>query len=164
VWNGVEVLDFREAVEREIKGVRSNIWKRYLERSTYINQLNRYLDYFEKDSMSFILFSELINNKDQVLDDLFRFLGVDRTYVAELSDGASKNPTRRPISRTLRYKTNSIFGKSIVSKIEQKINRRIRAGYPKMQEALRRRLVKYFEQYNKRLSKVTGLDVSLWNE
>jgi hypothetical protein len=160
---GTEWLSFEEAVRRENERVKQDIWKGYLKRSIYVEQVENYLDFYDLDSMYFCLFDKLMTNKSQLLRRLFQFLGLEDKH-ADTIDSKRKNSTKIPRSILLRYFTRKIFGDtSVVSKIEKKLNRRKSEGYPGLSDEVRCDLQRRFEPYNRKLRDKIGLDIGHWH-
>ncbi|MDZ7692680.1 MAG: sulfotransferase domain-containing protein [Balneolaceae bacterium] len=119
---GVENLSFSEAIEQEETRVEENIFKGYKKRSIYVEQVKRYLSYFPKENMHFIIFEKLIAEPNKELDKLYDFLGVDNKTMA----GKSKNKEIKanqsyiPFSISLQYHSRNLFGGN--SKIYKAVN------------------------------------------
>lgn len=102
VCGGAEPLGFAEAVRREDE---RDIWKGYVRRSQYAEQVDRYLDHFDREQMHFCLFEDLKTEPESLLKQLFQFLDVDPRYSERLNQRARKNVTHIPRSTTFRYLT-----------------------------------------------------------
>lgn len=55
-------------------------YPRLLDRGLYYKKVKRYIDIFLQENIKIYLYSELKNNKHVLLEDLFRFLGVDSHF------------------------------------------------------------------------------------
>ena len=53
----------------------------YYQRGLYFQQVKRYIDTFGKDNVKIILFDELADDPVREVQQIFRFLGVDDTFV-----------------------------------------------------------------------------------
>jgi hypothetical protein len=88
IRDGDESLtDFSQALQAEEKRVRDN-WEyrwRYREVGFYSVQLRRYLDIFDRSQMKTYLYEDFDTDPQSVLRDIYRFLGVDDTFVADTS-------------------------------------------------------------------------------
>ena len=78
---GKETRSFREAVSAELRGDEKNIWKQYVRRSQYADQVKRFLQLFDKDDMLFLKFMDLKRDIADVLSQTYRFLGVSETEI-----------------------------------------------------------------------------------
>ena len=79
--------DFERALEEEEARVRDNwspIWH-YKRAGFYHDQLERYFDTFGRDQVKVYLYEDFVSNPGGVLQDVFRFLSVDDTFVPDLS-------------------------------------------------------------------------------
>jgi len=73
---GVETRDFQVAVMEESESIKENIFKGYVERSKYINQIERFLEFFSIEQMYFLKFENLVSDYLRELNLLAEFLGV----------------------------------------------------------------------------------------
>jgi hypothetical protein len=93
------VADFQEAIALENSRSRDR-WEwswRYVGIGYYARQLRRYLSFFDRDQMSIHLYEDFRERPEVVLNDLYRFLGVDHNFEQDLSErynvsGESRSP------------------------------------------------------------------------
>lgn len=161
VRSGIEPLGFAEAVQREDE---RDIWKGYVRRGQYAEQVGRYLDYFDREQMHFSLFGDLKADPRSVLKDLFTFLNVDPGYSDQLNQRARK---KIPRSRTFRYWTKSVLNevpilRSLAFRLDRWFNQRSNPGYPDMDLKVRRHLQNHFRPYDEQLEEQTGLVLDDW--
>lgn len=166
VRSGGEWLSFEEAVRRESERVKEDIWKGYVRRSQYVEQVERFLEYFDREAMHFCLLEDLKQDPGSVLNNVCSFLGLDRGQLDLGAHDRRKNVTRAPRSIRARYLRERLediplLG-SLFFRLEHAFNRRRRPGYPQMDSELRARLKRHFEPYNQRLEERVDLDVSAW--
>lgn len=166
VRSGSEWLSFEEAVRRESERVKGDIWKGYVRRSQYVEQVDRFLEYFDREVMHFCLLEDLKEDPESVLNNACTFLGLDGEKLDLSTHDRRKNVTKAPRSIRARYVRGRVeeiplLG-SLFFRLERAFNRRSRPGYPQMDSDLRVRLKRHFEPYNQRLEEVAGLDVSAW--
>jgi hypothetical protein len=96
-WSGVETRSISEAV-RGSDGIPMEA-TRYVRRSKYYMQVEQYLQYFPRTHLLILTQEDLFQRREQVLREVFRFLGVDDSYesaafselVHESSDKSAKN-------------------------------------------------------------------------
>ncbi|TCJ15462.1 sulfotransferase [Rubrobacter taiwanensis] len=95
------IPDFSRALEAEGERIRENWWPdfHYVQIGLYHAQLKRYFDLFERDQIRVYLYEELNSDPSGVLQDTFRFLGVDDTFVPEAT--VRYNASGVPKSRSL---------------------------------------------------------------
>lgn len=166
VCAGTEFLSFEQAVRRESERVQEDIWKGYVRRSQYVEQVDRFLEYFDREAMHFCLLEDLKEDAESVLNNVFSFLGVDGEQLELSTHDRRKNVTRAPRSIRARYLRKRLediplLG-SLVFRLEHTFNHRSQPGYPRMDSELRARLKRHFEPYNQRLEERVDLDVSAW--
>ena len=159
---GNEKYSFKKAIRLEPERIKNDIFKGYLTRSKYIEQVERYLEYFSIEQMHFILFEDFVKNPINVIKDIFKFLEVpfnDFEYQDEI-----KNVARIPRAPRFLKKSREILGETaLLYRIIRKLSFIGRkTGYKKMSPRLREQLDGYFEVYNKQLGERTGLDISIW--
>jgi len=72
---------FKEAIAEELKAVENtnfyNNQKGYIVRGIYHKQIERYFNYFPKEQLLFVESSELLNNHDNSMKDIYQFLNVE---------------------------------------------------------------------------------------
>jgi len=56
----------------------------YFKRSQYFEQVKRYLDIFPRENIKIVVFEEFIKNTLNSVQDIFKFLRVDHTFVPEI--------------------------------------------------------------------------------
>jgi Sulfotransferase domain len=84
--NGLELRDFDQIVEEELARMEQdiatppNIDQLYLIRGLYQIQLERWLKYFPASRFHLVIFEDLVENTDQVMQRIYDFLGVSRYY------------------------------------------------------------------------------------
>lgn len=162
VIKGAEKKSFNYAILNEEKRIKENIWLGYKKRSLYHEQVENYLKYFDLKQMHFILFEDLKKNPEKVLKSTCSFLNVNFDENM-LSNNKISNKSFLPKNIIIRYYFRKYFGSnSIFSKIEKKLNTS-KTPYPKMSSNELDFLNKHFQKSNLKLQKLTGLDLSHWN-
>lgn len=157
---GEELESFEQAVEADKKRYEKNIFKAYIRRSIYVEQLERYLYYFNKEQMHFLLFEDLVSKPQETVNKISSFLGVKKFKVSELP---KSNKTYLPRNIQVEYYAAKLFGRSFLWKVIHKLNQKNVSGYPPINEETKNDLKAYFKPYNKRLSELTGLNLDSWN-
>jgi hypothetical protein len=161
---GSEKYRFKKAVKIEHKRIKEDVVKGYVTRSKYIEQVERFLEYFSIEKMHFILFEEFAKNPILVIKNVFDFLEIpfnDFEYQDEII-----NITRVPRAPRFLRKSREILGETaLLYRMIRKLSYMGRKpGYKKISPKLREKLNEYFSEYNKRLEELTGLDVSIWQK
>lgn len=158
---GGEILSFRSAVRREAPRARSNIFKGYVERSKYVNQVERFLEYFPLPQMHFLLFENLLRSPLSELNRVARFLGVP-PFESDPPEIRS-NPARYPRWPLSLWLARRIAGRhSRLFEIVTGVNTRPPRRPPPIPPDVEKHLRKTFAPYNQKLAELTGLDLSLW--
>lgn len=79
---GFEKKSFEEAIElekiRKEKNLLNRIRYSYVDRGFYAKQIKRYLRFFNKENMHFILFEKFISNLSDTTNEIFNFLGIKK--------------------------------------------------------------------------------------
>lgn len=158
---GKEHLTFRDAIDHEPERVKQNLLRGYAKRSLYAEQVRRYLEYFPREQMLFLLFEELVRNPPAVLNRVLAFLDVDGR-VERVATPNHSNITRAPRSVRLQWLARTMFDDGKGFEIVKRFNVRREAGYPKIPQDLRRRLSDEFQKPNEELAALTGLDLDAW--
>jgi hypothetical protein len=105
-WSDLETRPIEEAL-RGSNGVPMEE-TRFVRRSKYYMQLQQYLKYFPKSSILILTQKDLFDRRQDTLRDVFRFLGVDDTFVStefaglvfESSTKKAKNRLGLALART----------------------------------------------------------------
>lgn len=78
---GYEKESFEKAIELEKDRIRIGNFEKinfsYVERGFYSNQIKRYIKYFPKKNMKFIIFEDFIKNIPQIMKEIFSFLEIE---------------------------------------------------------------------------------------
>lgn len=162
VWKGNEWMDFNKAIKKEHRRHKKDVWKGYATRSLYIDQVRRYLQYFDLNQMFFIKFEELKCRPGNTVENIFSFLNVEAQDV-ELLTGEKKNLTYIPRSIILQYLSARTLPERLRAIFVNRMNRQSRPGYPPMDAEVNDYLRGIFKKPNKDLEILTGIDVSDWN-
>jgi hypothetical protein len=88
VRDGREVItDFERALEAEETRIRDYWWPdfHYVQIGLYHAQLRRYYDLFERDQIKIFLYEDWNSNPFGVMRDIFEFLGVNDSFVPEMT-------------------------------------------------------------------------------
>jgi len=175
---GLEPLSFSEAIEQEPERIKlgydEKLHYSYVGRGYYLQQVERFLPYVNRNQMLFILSEDLKRNPEECLRIIFEFLEVSRDYVpqniADMFHGATV-----PRSMALLKRINE---ESVIKKIVRvlipfaELRRRLLARIVELnqtdrlsivlEEEVRERLENIFRPENDRLAEFLGLDHDLW--
>lgn len=142
--------------------------RHWLQRNLYGNNLQRYTAVFKRQQIKVILFENLRDDTQGVIQDCFRFLGVDDTFVPDITKkhnqgGIPKNgalyrllasgPIKRACRRLVPERYRGIF--TILKEKSLKVP-------PPVAEDTRRELMNYFQEDISRLEDLFQMSFSIW--
>lgn len=159
---GWERLSFEDAIRRERERYQQDIYRGYLRRSIYAEQVERFLDYYRKQEMLFLLFEDLKSRPEAVLAELCKFLGVEQDKIRTERDRRN-NVTSRPWSRRVEWAARRAFGERLPYRVIHRINKRPSTGYPQLDPSLKRELKAFFVPHNRLLGDLIERDLSVWD-
>ena len=115
---GLEKLSFEDAIKTEESRLDGSLEKlkngnysfehqkfSYLSRGKYAEQLKRWFEYFDKDQILILRSEDLFSNTQQVLSEVFQFIGVEDHKLKELTvhnKGKKKSKLQESIKKELR--------------------------------------------------------------
>lgn len=163
VQNGQERYSFEKAITLEPVRRKENIGYSYVDRGLYVVQIERFLQYFPRENMLFLLHEAYQADPESSIRRCTRFLGLPD--VPNLTAGTiPTNVTRSPkalIVQWLAYKfLYKRFGPGY--KLVRRLNRGREGGYPPMPTSIKTQLDRYYAPFNAQFADVTGLDISGW--
>jgi len=164
VRTGGESFSFEKAVKLESERIKENIFRGYLKRSIYIEQVERYLKFFDIKNMHFILFEEFVKNPTEIMRKLFEFLE------APFNNFQYKDEIRNiaiipRLPRLLRRSREVLGEKSLIYRgVRFSLMRGRKPGYAKLSPELRAELKEYFKEHNEKFKNLTGLDITAWDK
>ena len=153
-------VSFERTVEKEAWLLK---WGHYWE------HLDRYFKCFPRENFRIFLYEDVLNDGLGVVQDIFRFLGVNAAFVPKWID---KSTNISPLSdweiifdmagltRLKDFLRNSPIAEA-ARVIHKKRKQNIRVS---VDEATRAILIEYFREPNNRLAKLIGRDLSAWME
>ena len=159
---GKEILSVRECIEEEDERIKKDIYKGYFKRSIYVEQIERFKEFFPIDQMHFIIFEEFITNPELGLNTLSDFLGIipaDFTQKPLVS-----NKGYKPLCIPAEYYARQWFGYGLIHKTVHNLNKWLGAKYTPIDKDLESILYSKFIPHNKMLAKILGKDLSCWTE
>ena len=177
VRDGTEPLtDFAQALREEETGAHHdrNV-QDYVGRGRYYEQLKRYFDAFDREQLRVYLYEDLSNAPIDTLQDAFRFLGVDDSFVPDVS-------LRRNVSGYPKYKVLDDFLRrpsSVKEALKMYLPVRLRwrlskafdylktrnlSEPPAVQPEVRRQLIGVYREDVLKLQVLLGRDLSGWLE
>lgn len=176
---GLESLGFEEAISIENsrikKGYKEKMHYSYLTRGFYYQQIERLMDITGNMEPFIMLSEDLKTNKENALNAIFEYLGVETGFVPKNLD-RKYHQARTPRSVSLLHRVTSetpekrlirilIPFKGLRQKIRQKLIEINETGAHKivLLPDTRKRLVEIYRKDNSRLEKSLNRDLSHWN-
>jgi len=175
---GYEKESFEKAVELEKNRIRIGNFEKinfsYVERGFYSNQIKRYMKYFPKKNMKFILFEDLIRDTSNIMKEIFSFLEVDldNSIDHNVENNSAKMPKNIILRDYIRKSSTPVKKIAKLLTINKKIRKKIirtfeNINYEKIKKPdlkldTRYKLLKIYEKDIKELEKIIGKDLSLW--
>lgn len=137
----------------------------YVEAGYYAQYIKRYLEFFPKSQVKIVFFDDLKKDAVKVTRDTWKFLGASQH--AKVQDVAAQNEALskqyinlvRVAKRTRLVKILPTSLKRAVKKFLSKAQNR-----PAMDESTRQLLIRHYRAHNLDLEKLTGRDLSHWNQ
>lgn len=159
---GVEKQRFPRVIRDEMGGKPRPEALRYLDRSIYADQVERYLEYFPAERMHYIRFDEMLATPEAVLGDLADFLEVDRFIPQELPH-SNESPELKPAWIPFYAFSLSRFGRR--HKLTKFILKKGAAKRKRCQidSGLESEMREFFRPHNRRIEQLTGFDFSSWD-
>jgi hypothetical protein len=169
--DGLESLKFRDALaaeEQRIADGYSHHWH-YRRRGFYAAQLKPYFVSFKREQLRIYLYEDYDADPVGFMQDIFRFLNVDDTFVPDMS--VRHNESKIPRSRALQvFLTEPRSVKKLVktfvpSRWSRHIGdslRRQNLTKPPLDPSLRQQLTEDYREDIKELQEMMGRDLSHW--
>ena len=176
VRNGTEPLtDFAQAIREETGARQKEMFQDYVGVGLYHDQLKRYFDAFGRDRIKVYLYEDLSNAPIDTLQDAFRFLEVEDSFVPDVS-------VKRNVSGYPKYKIlDKFLRKPKVAKQALKLylptglRWRLSEAFdnlktrnliepPPVQPEVRRQLIEVYREDILKLQELICRDLSGWHE
>ncbi|MHA1337414.1 MAG: sulfotransferase domain-containing protein [Promethearchaeota archaeon] len=176
---GYEKETFENAIELEKERLKRGPFEKshfsYIDRGFYSKQIKRYLKYFSKENMLFIIFEQFIRNIPDTLYRVYNFLEVEPNINFDYNK--KSNPASIPRSSLI---NNAIHGSSslkeiikyffpdkkarlFLARIIDKINK-TQLKKPQMKFRTKKLLIEKYKNEIKELEKIIEKDLSFWTE
>ncbi|MDY6936589.1 MAG: sulfotransferase [Cyanobacteriota bacterium] len=142
--------------------------------SEYINQIDEYLRFFRREQLLVLFQTDLIENPQDTLKKVYRFLDVDSEFIIETS--VAKNVTANFTQGMKNEKLSTVLNKipnysaikswipaSIKNSIKGLLTSNMSQVFEPMSDGKRRELAQHFKPSNDRLADFLNYDLSDWN-
>ena len=148
---------------------------RYTWPGRYFTHMSRYLKYFPKESLKFVVFEKFIKNTHNYLREICEFLNVNAKFKFN-SSAFNRNPSKMPINLPLQKFNRKLYYFNPKEHILKQILR-IGCGvgvnyinhlyfksrkFPKMKEPTKTYLKEYFNDEILKLEELIEQDLSIW--
>lgn len=169
--DGLETLDFAEALAAEDQRVADKWGHRwhYRRRGFYAEQLRRYFNLFKREQIKICLYEDYVDDPVGFIQDLFRFLNVDDTFIPDMS--VRHNESRVPRNKSLQTylleprRAKNIIKQFVPGKLSRRIGDRLRRSNltkPPLPDKIRRQLTEIYRDDILELQEMIGRDLSHW--
>lgn len=168
--------NFTQALLEEESRIRDNWWPEfhYVRMGFYGAQLERYFDLFERSQMKIYLYEDFNSNPQHILQDIFRFLDVDDTFIPDttLRYNAAGIPRKKILHETLlklsvaRPLLEPLLPKKQrqrVLQIASNLKKR-NLDKPELSPEVRERLTEVYREDTLKLQQLIQRDLSAWLE
>lgn len=168
---GYENLSFEQALvveENRIQKKWAPLWH-YTQKGYYYEQLKRYFDIFDRGQIQVYLYEDLQANSTNVIQNIYNFVGVDNTFIPDLS---RKNVSGTPKSRIVHdlfTKDNLIksllkpfFPKQLRRNIADITIRQNLGSKPMLSYETRHKLLQLYREDILQLQDLIQRDLSAW--
>ena len=142
-------------------------YQQYIEVSKYTTQIQRYLDFFEKDSILFIDYDDFKKNVSETVDKAYNFLNISTDFAANIN--TKYNAFTMPKNKIIRFIYSFVFLRKILTFLFPIYLVRNIRGFlfkedekPELLKETRVLLGKIFNDDIRKLEEVLGKDYSKW--
>jgi len=177
VRSGTEPLDdFAQALREEEVGIhKERTFQDYIGRGLYYNQLKRYFGTFPQEQVRVYLYEDLSGAPISTVQDAFRFLKVDDSFVPDVSlrRNVSGQPKYKTLDGLLRRQSPIKHAAKIylparmrwrLSKAFDDLKTRNLVEPPPVQSEVRRQLIRVYREDILRVQELIQRDLSGWLE
>ena len=171
-------LSFEEALVR--------FEDRLIGTAMYVDHLDRWMALFDRDQFLFVLQDDIKRGPEETLAQVYRFVGVDPTWVPPIATAAGSKERQGTSPRSER---TARWGAKVYKALDHKVYRPLKRavgderaavlkdhlrarfllemafrkkGYPSMEPAMKAQLAERFAEPNRQLAKRIGRDLSHW--
>ena len=177
VRSGTEPLDdFAQALrEDEVRLHKERTFQDYIGRGLYYNQLKRYFETFPREQVRVYLYEDLSGAPISTVQDAFRFLEVNDSFVPDVSlrRNVSGHPRYKTLDRLLRSQSRIKHAAKIYlparlrwrfSKAFDDLKTRNLIEPPPVQSEVRRQLIRVYREDILNVQELIHRDLSGWLE
>lgn len=178
---GYEDLTFEEALDAEelrvAEAAKDPFWSEiqphsYYHRGLYAEQLQRWLSYFPPGQMLLMRSDELLRDQSSALRKVYRFLGVDESFVAQpFPDFSSPAVIDVKLQRRMRQESPDGFDAAIQrlrlhlppqTELDRRVRANVSSGYDPLPAELRQRLTARYSESNRQFQSMVPFATEDW--
>jgi hypothetical protein len=169
--NREPITDFGRALAEEENRIHNNWWWawHYKYRGLYFQQVKRYLDVFSRDQMKIYLYDDLKKDAVSMLQDTFKFIGVDDTFLPNVSvkhnaSGIPKNQElHKLLTRPNPVKTllKTVLPDDLATQVKTYFKNK-NLGKPELSPEVRKQLAAEYREDILQLQDLIQQDLSSW--
>lgn len=170
--DGCEKLTFEQALQEEEKRIMEKKWWpgwHYKKVGFYYAQVKRYFDTFEREQIKIYLYEDFESNSIKVIQDIFRFLNVDDTFIPSLTRVNASGTPKSKILQHLLTRDNPLkavlkplFPKQLRGKVAQGIQKQNLGPKPILLPEIRQELVQSYREDILKLQDLIQRDFTKW--
>lgn len=168
---GYETLSFEQALEEESKRIKEKwapLWY-YKGKGFYAQQLERYFELFDREQIKIYLYEELVKDSVALVQDAYKFLGVDDSFVPDLTRMNVSGVPKSRFLHSLLTRDNQLktLAKVVIPKsfrygISTKIKKKNLGSKPVMSVETRNQLTEFYREDILRLQEIINQDLTHW--
>ena len=171
---GLEPLeDFAQAMEAEAERISHN-WSyrwHYRQKGFYYGQIKHYFELFDREQIKVYLYEDFISNPASLLEDIFRFLGVDETFEPNLSRKHNVSGIPRNVlldqflirdTRPRRILTRLLPSKRLRQPLKNKLMKLNLRPKPPLEPSVKERFQQEYREDILKLQELIQRDLSKW--
>jgi hypothetical protein len=159
---------FENVIAKKSKHKNAHLfYQQYIEVSKYATQIQRYLDFFEKDSILFIDYDDFKKNVSETVDKTYNFLNISAEFAADIN--TKYNTFTMPKNKVIRFIYSFVFLRKILTFLFPIYFVRNIRGFlfkanekPELLKETRNLLRKIFNDDIRKLEEVLGNNYSKW--
>jgi len=173
LWLGFEPIpDFARALQEEERRIQDGwgkLW-RYKRKGFYYSLLKRYFDMFDRSQIKVYLYEDFRADPFSVLQDIFLFLEVDKTFVPDTTiksnvSGVPKNKALHSAVIALnRPSIKKLIPSLLVQGLREPIRNLVLSKPPPLSPRVRRQLIEVYQEDILELQNLIDRDLSRWLE
>jgi hypothetical protein len=105
---------FENIIARKSKHKNAHLfYQQYIEVSQYVKQIQRYLDFFEKENILFIDYEDFKKNVSKTVDQVYNFLNISAEFAADIN--TKHNAFTMPKNKVIRFIYSFVFLRKILT-------------------------------------------------